>query len=68
MISRNYFVIIPRHPVLRAYEVVFQQPGVSIRCLFPSGARGLGAIAALVLTVPGAISSQSLICPVVERL
>lgn len=53
MIARNYFVIIPRHPVLKAYKFIIEQ-GTFFNSVFISISRALlGVIAALAFTIPG---------------
>lgn len=53
MIARNYFVIIPRQPVVKAYKFIFEQ-GTFFNSVFISLARSLlGVVAALVFTIPG---------------
>lgn len=53
MIAKNYFVIIPDHPVFKAYTFIFAQK-TFFNSVFISIARSLlGVIAALALTIPG---------------
>lgn len=53
MIQRNYFVIIPNHPIVRSYEMIFQQAGFASSLLISVARTVLGTVAALVLTIPG---------------
>lgn len=53
MIAKNYFVIIPQHPVFKAYKFIFEQD-IFMNSLFISVLRTIfGVIAALLFTVPG---------------
>lgn len=53
MIERNFFVIIPRHPTFRAYELIFQYGNILQAFMISVARTVMGALAALVLTVPG---------------
>ncbi|NLO81825.1 MAG: carbohydrate ABC transporter permease [Clostridiales bacterium] len=53
LIERNYFVIIPRRPTLRAYRLIANQPQFFNSLLVSIARTVLGVFAALALTVPG---------------
>jgi putative aldouronate transport system permease protein len=53
MIAKNYFVIIPEHPVFNAYKFILGQKTFFNSILISTARALLGVIAALALTIPG---------------
>ncbi|AUS97630.1 hypothetical protein CDQ84_08685 [Clostridium thermosuccinogenes] len=53
MIRRNYFVIIPHDPTLRAYQTVFSQASIGSAMLVSIGRTLLGSVASLVFPILG---------------
>lgn len=53
MIQRNYFVIIPTHPTIRAYQYVMSYQGFFTSLLVTLGRTLTGVVAGLLFTVPG---------------
>lgn len=53
MIKRNYFIIIPLHPVLKAYQFVLGQGTFMSSLLITIARAALGVVAALAFSIPG---------------
>ena len=53
MIERNYFVIVPTHPTLKAYQYVFQKGNIFHSMLISLCRTVLGVMAMLAFVIPG---------------